>query len=300
MEANVNKKLLFVYNPHAGKAQITGHLSQIIDTFTQNGYLVTARPTMAQGDAEEVIAAIGKDFDLVACSGGDGTLCEAVSGIMSIPMEKRPPIGYIPAGSTNDFASTLGISKDMPEAAEMMMKGIPFRCDVGAFNDKFFTYVAAFGAFTAVSYGTSQQIKNILGHTAYLLEGIKQVGSIKPFRLKIQVGESTIEDDFLFGMVSNTVQVGGLKIPSDMAISLNDGLFEVFMVRAPKSVADIQGMIAEALRQEVASKSFLSFKARKVRFISAEPVPWTIDGEYGGDCSEVVVENLNNAIGIVV
>lgn len=296
----MSKKLLFVYNPHAGKAQITGYLSTIIDTFTKSGYLVTARPTQSQGDGMKVISDIGMNFDLVACSGGDGTLCEAVSGIMTISQDKRPPIGYIPAGSTNDFASTLGISKDMPEAAEIMMRGIPFRCDVGAFNDKYFTYVAAFGAFTSVSYDTPQQIKNLLGHTAYILEGIKQVGSIKPYHLKIEVGDKIIEDDFLFGMVSNTVQVGGMKIPSDMAISLNDGLFEVFMVRSPKSIADIQGMIAEALNQNTSNKGFLSFKASKIRFTCETAVPWTIDGEFGGECTEVIVENINNAIGIVV
>ncbi|MCH5186858.1 MAG: YegS/Rv2252/BmrU family lipid kinase [Oscillospiraceae bacterium] len=296
----MSKKLLFVYNPMAGKAQITGYLSKIIDTFTKAGYLVTARPTLGPGDGIEVIRELARSYDLVVCSGGDGTLSESVTGIMTLPPEERPPIGYIPAGSTNDFASTLGIAKDMAEAAEMIVSGIPLRCDIGAFNDKFFTYVAAFGAFTSVSYGTPQQVKNLLGHTAYLLEGIRQVGSIKPYHLKIEVGETTIEDDFLFGMVSNTVQVGGMKIPSDVAFSINDGLFEVLMVRAPKSVADIQGMIAEALRQEVASKSFLNFKAKKIRFISDSPMPWTLDGEFGGDCVDVTVENISKAIGIVV
>lgn len=296
----MSKKLLFVYNPMAGKAQITGYLSMIIDTFTKAGYLVTARPTLGPGDGKEVIRELARGYDMVVCSGGDGTLSESVTGIMALPPEERPPIGYIPAGSTNDFASTLGISKDMTEAAEMIVSGIPLRCDIGAFNDKFFTYVAAFGAFTSVSYGTSQQVKNLLGHTAYLLEGIRQVGSIKPYHLKIEVGENTIEDDFLFGMVSNTVQVGGMKIPSDVAFSINDGLFEVLMVRAPKSMTDIQGMIAEALRQEVASKSFLNFKAGKIRFISDSPMPWTLDGEFGGDCVDVTVENLSKAIGIVV
>lgn len=296
----MSKKLLFVYNPHAGKGQITAHLSNIIDIFTKGGYLVTARPTQAAGDGMNVIREIGGEFDLVACSGGDGTLCEAVSGIMTIPPEKRPPIGYIPAGSTNDFASTLGIPKDMPAAAEMVINGIPFRCDIGAFNEKYFTYVAAFGAFTSVSYGTPQQIKNVLGHTAYLLEGIKQVGSIKPYRLKLEVGGKIIEDEFLFGMVSNATQVGGIKSMSDLAISLNDGLFEVFLVRAPKKIADIQDMISEAIRQDMNSRSFLNFKCRSVTFTSASPIPWTIDGEFGGDCEKVEIRNINNAIGIIV
>ncbi len=294
------KKLLFVYNPHAGKAQITDQLSAIIDTFTKNGFLVTARPTQARGDGLEVVKTMGMDYDLIACSGGDGTLCETVSGLMSIPPQSRPPIGYIPAGSTNDFASTLGIPKEMLDAAKVIVHGIPFRCDVGAFNDKYFTYIAAFGAFTSVSYGTSQQIKNVLGHTAYLLEGIKQVGNIKPYRLKINANGKIIEDDFLFGMVSNSTQVGGMKTISDLAISLNDGLFEVFMVRAPKNIADIQDMISEAIRQDMNSKSFLSFKTRKVSFECKAPVPWTIDGEFGGDCTKVDIENLNNAMGIIV
>ncbi len=294
------KKLLFVYNPLAGKAQITGYLSKIIDIFTKAGYLVTARPTLSRGDGAEVIKEYGRRHDLVVCSGGDGTLCEAVTGLMAFEPSKRPPLGYIPAGSTNDFASTIGISKDMAEAANMIVHGIPLLCDIGAFDDKYFTYVAAFGAFTSVSYTAPQQVKNLLGHTAYILEGIKQVGSIRPYRLKVSFGERTIEDDFLFGMVSNTLQVGGMKLPSEMAFSINDGLFEVLLVRAPKSIADVQGMIADALLQDTGSKSFLNFKASKVRFECAEAVPWTLDGEFGGEPKSVVIENVNKAIGIIV
>lgn len=296
----MSKKLLFIYNPLAGKGQITGYLAAIIDTFTKGDWLVTARPTQAAGDGINVIKEIGRDYDMVVCSGGDGTLCETVSGIMDIPQENRPPIGYIPAGSTNDFASTLGIPKDMPDAAEMIIRGIPFRCDIGSFNDRYFTYVAAFGAFTSVSYGTSQQIKNVLGHTAYLLEGIKQVGSIKPYHIRLEVGDRVIEDDFLFGMVTNATQVGGIKTISDLAISLNDGLFEVFLVRAPKSIADIPDMISEAIRQDLNSKSFLNFKCRKAVFTCDAPIPWTLDGEFGGDCTRVEIKNINNAIGIIV
>ncbi len=296
----MTKRLLFVYNPHAGKGQIDTHLPGIIDTFTKGGYLVTARPTQSAGDGMRVIREIGGEYDLVACSGGDGTLCETVSGIMDIPAEKRPPIGYIPAGSTNDFASTLGIPKDMADAAEMVVHGIPFRCDIGGFNDRYFTYVAAFGAFTSVSYGTPQQIKNVLGHTAYLLEGIKQVGSIKPYHIRLEVGEKIVEGDFLFGMVSNATQVGGIKTMSDLAISLNDGLFEVFMVRAPKRITDIQDMISEAIRQDLNSRSFLNFKCRRCVFTSDTPIPWTVDGEFGGECTRVDIRNINNAVGIIV
>ncbi len=296
----MQKKLLFVYNPHAGKGLISVHLPEIINIFTKNGYLVTARPTQFSGDGTEVVSSIGMDYDIVACCGGDGTLCETVSGIMSIPQGQRPPIGYIPAGSTNDFASTMGIPRDMLGAAEMIVNGIPFVCDVGCFNSKHFTYVAAFGAFTSVSYGTPQQVKNVLGHTAYLLEGIKQVGSIKPYHLKIEANGKMLEDDFLFGMVSNTTQVGGIKAISDLAISLNDGLFEVFMVRSPKNIGDIQEMISEALRQDLNSKSFVNFKCQEIHFSSEAAIPWTIDGEFGGDCTNVIIKNINNAIGIIV
>ncbi len=296
----MSKSLLFVYNPHAGKAQINEKLSKIIDTFAKSDYLTTVWPTQKRGDASEIIKKLGSGYDLVGCSGGDGTLSEAVDGLMAIPPETRPPLGYIPAGSTNDFATTLGIPKDMEEAAEVMMKGLPFRCDIGAFNDKYFTYVAAFGAFTSVSYDTPQQTKNLLGHAAYVLEGIKQVGSIKPYKLKIEVDGKVIEGEFLYGMVSNTLQVGGMKlIPSDMAVSLNDGMFEVFLIRAPKSMADIQGMISAALNQG-ANNGFLSFKAKKIRFICENAVPWTVDGEFGGDCTEVTIENITGSVGIVV
>lgn len=297
----MDKKLLFVYNPHAGKAQITDKLSEILDTFAKAGFLTTVWPTQRRGDASELIKRLGGDYGLVACSGGDGTLCEAVGGLMEIPAESRPLLGYIPAGSTNDFASTVGIPKNMTDAAEVMMKGLPFRCDIGAFNDKYFTYIAAFGAFTSVSYDTPQQTKNLLGHAAYVLEGIKQVGNIKPYKLRIESNGSVIEDEFLYGMVSNTMQVGGMKlIPSDMAVSLNDGLFEVFLIRAPKSMADIQAMISSALNQSYDNKGFLSFKTGKIRFTCEAAVPWTIDGEFGGECTDVVIENLSKSIGIIV
>ena len=174
------KKLLFIYNPHSGKAQIRSNLLDIIDTFVKAGYEVTAYPTQAPGDAIDAVMYRSPGFDMIACSGGDGTLDEVVGGIMK--SEEKLPIGYIPAGSTNDFARSLKIPRSMLSAAGVVTDGVPFACDVGAINGEYYVYVAAFGIFTEVTYQTPQDVKNTLGYSAYILEAIKSLPSIKPVK----------------------------------------------------------------------------------------------------------------------
>ena len=156
------KKMLFIFNPFSGKAQIKSKLFEIIDVFVKGGYEVIVHPTQAVGDGFEKTKELAPQVDLVVCSGGDGTLDEVVSGLMEV--DQRVPIGYIPAGSTNDFANSLSISKDMVQAAKDIIEGNLYSCDVGAFNNDSFVYIAAFGLFTDVSYETDQHMKNILGH----------------------------------------------------------------------------------------------------------------------------------------
>ena len=221
----MKKKLLFVFNPKSGKGLIKDHLVNIVDIMTKAGYMITIYPTQSQGDAIRKVRKKAKKYDLVVCCGGDGTLDEVVTGMEQ--SDVNVPIGYIPAGSTNDFANSLGIPKDMVKAADAAVNGRAFPCDIGAFNNDYFVYVAAFGLFTEVSYQTSQQMKNILGHAAYILEGAKHIMDITSYRMKVMHDDEEIEDEFIYGMVTNSLSVGGFKGISGPDVLLDDGLFEL-------------------------------------------------------------------------
>ena len=235
------KKLLFVYNPHSGKGQINEHLAEIIDVFTKGGYEVTAHPTQARNDAYETVKSRGGDFDLVVCSGGDGTTNEMIKGIME--GGHHVPVGTIPAGTMNDFATSLGIPKHMPDAARTIVNGTPEYVDVGAFNDRYFTYVAAFGVFTEVSYATDQQLKNSLGAVAYIIGAMKEAAKKSDlsgkYRLTIDVNGQKVTDDFIYGMVANSLSVGGIKGLAGKDICMNDGLFEGLFIKKPNSIIEL-------------------------------------------------------------
>lgn len=290
------KKLLFVFNPHSGKGQIRQHLMTIVDTFVKGGYEVTVHPTQARNDAYEKISSRCEDFDAVVCSGGDGTLNETIKALLT--SGKRVPLGYIPSGTMNDFASSLGIPKDMPEAAARIMDGQTVTVDAGSFNDEFFTYIAAFGAFTDVSYETSQQMKNMFGSLAYIMEGVKRLNTAKSYHVAVTHDGETIEDDFIFGMVSNSTSVGGFKGLGGNEVLLDDGVFEVMLIRMPKSLAELQQTINSFLKRELDSKYIISFKAKQVEFHSDGDLPWTLDGEFGGNCRNVTVKNNYRAVDI--
>lgn len=295
------KKLLFVFNPHSGKSQIRNKLLDIIDVFVKAEYQVTVHPTQRVKDAYELIQSTGGEYDLLVVSGGDGTLNESMNGILKISEEKRPPLAYIPAGTTNDFARTLGISQNMVVAAQNIVFGNLFRCDVGAFQDKNFVYVAAFGAFTDVSYNTPQQNKNLLGHMAYILEGIKSIPSIKSYSMKVEHDYGQIEDNFIFGMVSNTRSVGGFRTNMDYQIDLTDHLFEVVLVKKPANILALQATVTDLLRQDMSSDRLYAFRTSRINFISErEEVTWTLDGEFGGAYKNVSIENLHKAVTLVV
>ncbi len=290
------KKMLFVFNPYSGKGQIRQHLTTIIDTFVKGGYEVTVHPTQAKNDAYEKIRARCGDFDAVVCSGGDGTLNETLKALMT--SEQRIPLGYIPSGTMNDFASSIGIPKDMPEAAARIVEGRLVTVDAGSFNDDFFTYIAAFGAFTDVSYETSQQMKNMFGSLAYIMEGMKRLNTAKSYHVSVTHDGETIEDDFIFGMTSNSTSVGGFKGLGGTEVLLDDGVFEVFLIKFPKNIADFQVTINALLKRELDAKCFISFKASQVEFHSDSDLPWTLDGEFGGDCRNVVIKNNYRAVDI--
>ncbi len=294
----MDKSMLFIYNPRAGKAQIRSNLLDIIDIFVKAGYEVTAYPTQEPGDAVKAVRERRTGYDIVVCSGGDGTLDEVVTGMMQC--ENRLPIGYVPAGSTNDFANSLKIPKSMIKAADVVVNGRNFSCDIGTFNDDSFIYVAAFGLFTDVSYETKQDIKNVLGHTAYLLEGVKRLSSIKPYHMKVFYEDECLEDDYIFGMITNSDSIGGFKGITGKYVELNDGLFEVTLVRMPTIAKEMNNIMAALTDKKIQSEFIKSFKTSKIVIESEQEVAWTLDGEYGGSHLKVCIENQKGALEIRV
>ena len=292
------RQMLFVYNPRAGKAQIRSNLLDIIDTFVKAGYEVTAYPTQAPGDAVKAVQERRGGYEIVACSGGDGTLDEVVTGMMK--SEERLPIGYVPAGSTNDFANSLGIPKSMLQAADVVVNGKTFACDVGKFNGDIFIYVAAFGIFTDVSYGTPQNTKNVLGHAAYLIEGVKRLPSVRAYPLKITCNEEIIEGEFLYGMITNSHSVGGFRGITGQNVALDDGVFEVTLIRKPSNPLDINNIILALVDKRVKSEYIYTITTESMKVESEEPVAWTLDGEFGGEHYKVQIENWHRALEIRV
>lgn len=292
------KRLLFVYNPCAGKSAIRNKLSSIIEIFCKSDYEVTIHATRHRNDATEIIQKYGNAFDVIVCSGGDGTLNETVKGILSL--ESNPPCGYIPTGTTNDCATSLGLPKNMLDDAKTIVNGTLFPYDVGQINEDNFIYVAGFGAFTDVSYATSQSVKNILGRLAYLLEGAKRVTSLKSYHFKVFYEDIEIDNNFLYGMVSNSNSVAGFKGLSGKDVSLNDGLFEVTLITPPRNAIELQSIINALLNKEKTSKHVITFHTDKVKFVSDELVPWTVDGEFGGNYREANVVNLKHAMNFIV
>lgn len=295
------KRMLFVFNPRAGKAKIKGRLCDIIDIFVKAGYRVAVYPTQYEGDAIRAVREKEEEVDLLVCSGGDGTLDEVVNGM--IQSSRQIPIGYIPAGSTNDFAESLGIPKDMTAAAQVCATGADYSCDIGSINEECFVYIAAFGLFTDVSYETSQDIKNVLGHMAYILEGMKRLPAVKSYRLKVsyknEEGEKeTIQDDFIFGMVTNSISVGGFKRITGEFVELDDGEFEVTLIRTPSSPLDINTIIAALLNRNINTDYMYCFKTSRITFEAEEEIPWTTDGEFGGNHKCVKIKNMKQAVKI--
>ncbi len=292
------KKLLFVFNPFSGKALIKNHLLEIVDTMVKADYEVTIYPTQSAGDAKEKVQREAAAYDLVVCSGGDGTLDETVTGLMNCGV--RVPLGYIPAGSTNDFAVSLGIPKDMEKAALAAVTGTAFPCDIGSFNGDYFVYVAAFGLFTEVSYKTSQEWKNVLGHAAYILEGIKSLQEIPSFHMQVEFNNCCIQDEFIYGMITNSTSVGGFKGMTGADVKLDDGVFEVTLIKKPRNPIELNDIIASLVNLVDDTNMIYSFKTDHVKFTAEKEISWTLDGEYGGDHMEAEIKNIQQAIDIQI
>ena len=293
-------QLLFIYNPTSGTGQVKGALAPVLDVFTKAGWLTTSYPTQCKGDAVRVVRELGPRFDRVICAGGDGTLSEAVAGLTGL--SDPPPLGYIPFGSTNDCATTLHLPRKPREAALVAAgTGVPVPIDTGRLNGRPFIYVAAFGAFTKVAYDTPQELKNTFGHLAYIFAGIASLPTIAPYHMTVEFDGQTLEDDFYFGMVSNSQSIGGLKPPKAERVVLDDGLFEVTLVRKPLKLADLtdglQALIN--LSQNDRSGALVQFQARSLTFASDQSIPWTVDGEFGGSRPVNRVENRQKALKII-
>lgn len=294
------KKMLFVYNPNAGKGFLKGKLSDVVDIFVKADYEVVIYPTQSYRDAYKKVVHMKDEYDIIVCSGGDGTLDEVVTGMMKRTVDKRIPIGYIPAGTTNDFANSLHISRDILEAADATVHGKAFACDVGRFNNDIFVYVAAFGLFTDVPYQTDQKLKNILGHSAYVLEGVKRLSNIPAYHIKVICGEEVIEDEFMIGMVTNSKSIAGFRNIKGKDVKFDDGEFEVTLIKRPKNPRELQEIITSLLVENFDTKYMYAFKASEIRFESKEEIPWTLDGEFGGQHEVVKISNKKQALQIMI
>ena len=292
------KNLLFILNPNAGKGEIRSKAVRILQLFSSAGYDVLVSPTSRAGEIPEIIQRRANGVDLVVCCGGDGTLNETVTGLMKL--DPRPPLGYLPAGTVNDFASSLGISKDLEGAAQAVLSGSPVDVDIGRFGEQYFTYVAAFGAFTEVSYQTPQQSKNVFGRTAYVLEGLKRLTSLKSYQASIEYDSGTCQRDYLFGMISNSSSVGGLKLLDDAQISMNDGMFEVILIQKPDSLTEMQQVINAVLLHDYSSPLITAFRTSNLTVSCENETPWTLDGEFGGAPEKVEIENLHLALRVIL
>ncbi len=295
------EKLYFIVNLLAGRANIGDKLGEIIDEFNKADFEVTIHITQSGTDAADSAKyACENGFDLVVCAGGDGTLSQCLQGIMK--SKNRLPVGYLPAGSTNDFARSLGIPKNTMDAVKWITNGTPTPCDIGCFNDDYFSYIAAFGAFTNIAYETSQQIKNMLGHVSYVLNGLTQLTTIRSKKMRIEYDGNVVEGDYIYGMVTNSASVAGLLSMNDFF--LDDGVFEVTLIKKPSNLVQLQQIVHSLLNiSEEIDKDYIKFfRTNKITFtsLSDEEITWTRDGEYGGNSVENVVSNCQRAVSFMI
>jgi YegS/Rv2252/BmrU family lipid kinase len=292
----MRQKLLFIFNPHSGKGLIKNSLVEIIDVMVRADFDIHIYTTQAPEDATRKIIEDGANYDRIVCSGGDGTLDEVMTGLVRADL--HIPIGYIPAGSTNDFANSLGIPKDLVQAAEVAVGRRQFPCDIGEFNGDTFVYVAAFGLFTEVSYTTSQELKNIFGHLAYIMEGVKQLKDIESCHMLVEHDGLVFQDEFIYGMITNSVSVGGFKGMTGDDVKLDDGLFEVTLIRNPRNPVELNEILACLTNMIDDSDLIYSFKTDQLRITSKGKVAWTLDGEFGGEHEEVIIHNRKQSVTI--
>ncbi len=292
------KKLLLIVNPKSGRAKMRSELLAVAEIFSKE-YDVTVYITKCRLDAAERVKRIeDNEFELVVVCGGDGTLNEVITGLKD--SGKKITLGYIPSGTLNEWSSGLGISRNIKTAAEDILNGREIDLDIGKFGDKYFSYTASFGAFTDASYSAPQNVKNVLGQAAYFFEGIKSLTNIKALHLKFVCDEKTVEGDYLFGAISNSMSVGGIVKFDKASVKLNDGLFEVMLIKKPSNILKLQTVIDGILKHDLNREGIEFFHTKKITVISSPDIPWTLDGEFCAGQDETVVENLHSAIHLIV
>lgn len=295
----MNKKLLLIVNPCSGRAKMRTELLRVVEILSDGGYTVTVYPTKARGDATDYVWGLSEnEYERIVVCGGDGTLNEVITGLMKSGLHIT--LGYIPSGTLNEWSSGLGIARSIPKAAEDITNGKKIQLDIGKFGDKYFSYTASFGAFTDASYSAPQDIKNMLGQAAYFFEGIKSLGNIKPIHLKFKTEDRETEGDFLFGAVSNSMSVGGIVKFDESVVKLNDGRFEILLIRNPDNILKLQPIIDGILKRDFDKEGIEFFTAESVTVTGGGGLSWTLDGEYAEGKDEIVISNMHNAIELIV
>ena len=293
------KKMLFIMNPYAGQRRGVANLAAVLEIFNRAGYDVTVYMTAGPGDGEKYVRRHAADADVVVCCGGDGTFNETISGILGEGL--TVPVGYIPAGSTNDFAASLGISTDNLQAARDIVNGHLRQVDVGLFGKRYFSYVASFGAFTRASYATPQSLKNVLGHAAYVLSGIAEITQIKAEEVRIELPDGKVLDGpFLFGTISNSTSVGGILTLSPDRVDMSDGKLEIMLVRAPNNITEV-GELITAMQNQTYNCSMMTFlSTESLKVTAKESMAWTLDGEQQDGISAMDIRCVQHAIRVYI
>ena len=296
----MEQRVLLMVNPMAGRQKIRNELLYVVDTLTKAGYETIIYTTQGKDATRDLLAEKDSQFDRVICCGGDGTFNEILSATMH--WDKRPILGYIPAGTTNDFAAGLKLPSDIREAAVNIVRGTPHTVDAGLFNTSYFSYVASFGAFTETSYSTPQNFKNALGHLAYILEGIKEIPAFTSYTVCVEADGQIYKDSYIFGAVSNARSVGGILKISDSLVDLNDGVFEVMMIKMPKSLMDLSAIVTSLtslnpLKYDPSMFLFLQTKELKITF--EQEMVWSLDGERVSGGKEARIACIKDAFKIL-
>ncbi|MBR2698406.1 MAG: diacylglycerol kinase family lipid kinase [Clostridia bacterium] len=292
------KKLLLLLNPFAGQRKANRFLPDIIRLFHDYGYRCETYITGARGDATQFLVDSEDRYDLVVCAGGDGTLNETIAGVLAAGMDV--PLGYIPCGTTNDYASSIGLSGDVLQAAQDIMEGAPRGFDVGSFNGRYFVYTATCGAFARASYTTPQAAKNVLGHFAYVLEGVRDLTTIQPIRLRVETEEGVFEDEFIFCSITNSTSVGGILKLDTQLVALNDGKFEVTLVKNPTNPAQLSTILYGLTTMDIPNEMVQFFSSARMHITGDAPLEWTLDGERGPEAREIEVINLHSVVRIMI
>lgn len=294
------KRVFLIVNPKSGKSKPKSMLFEIIDAMSQNGCIVTTGITRNEGDAVNfaMSACNSELYDLIVACGGDGTLSETIAGILK--SESHLPLGYIPCGSTNDYAKSLGISEDYVESAVSAVKGAECPVDIGRINGRYFNYIASFGIFTSVSYSASHNLKSMLGHMAYVLEGTKELTKIKSYHVRIETESGVYEDDYIFGAIANSTSIGGIVKIDEALVSFNDGMFEICLVKKPRTPADLLNIVRGTMNSDFTPDCFEFFRATSLDILAPDDMAWSLDGEKFDACTDIKVDVIHSAVNLIL